>query len=312
MEHFEQQHLQKSETLGAAFLNRAHAIVDAIDVDEKDAEFKIEVHRLVEAALNDIEQKYGVNGEGAKPFHDVSHTVELMGDSVKALALLKDVYGAPTIGGKEMLLVAIAAAYHDIIQEDPRTNEEKSALEATKRMKQSSIFSDDDREAVSQIIKATVFDPAEHRQEINPTWATQIEALDVLEWSISLADLMALGDNERQHWRGNRLFWELPTGKAYTNAPDLAQKVVCVQSWFNGQVKFLTNQKSYLKQYYPEIISARLFPDLDKNIELYTNLLRYLDEKQTRGELTEKVLDLIMSKNETDSREVKEKLKSKN
>jgi len=285
--------------------SKTRGIVELIDQIEADEEKKEATKKLVTDLLNQIEDKYGEGGEGSKPFHDLDHSIEFVVDSLVAFDLYQEKY-PNLISPKDKLFVIITGAGHDIIQEnngmqDPGKNEQESVelvlRQISKDDKLKNIFSDEEKSWVIKMILATQFDFANHRQLLTHD-NIQIKE-DMLERIMALADLMALGDFDRQYWRGNRLFWEVNTNK-YQNE-DINGKLNLAISWFDGQIKFLHKQTEYLKKF--DDISIQFYPDISANIQLYTEILEQVDilqqkffSMEIKQEEVEENLERLLSK----------------
>ncbi|KKP89021.1 MAG: hypothetical protein UR93_C0004G0014 [Berkelbacteria bacterium GW2011_GWA2_35_9] len=260
------------------------SVLELIDRIEADGEKKEATKKLVLDLLTEIEDKYGVDGEGEKPFHDLAHSLEFIQDSITAFDLYQEKY-PNLIDPQDKLLVMIAGAGHDVIQEnngmqDPGKNEQESAEFVLRQInmddKLKTIYSDQEKSWLIKMILATRFDFANHQQSLTSD-NIQIKE-DVLERVMALADLMALGDFDRQHWRGNRLFWEIFGGKYQTE--DINGKLKLATNWFDGQIKILHNQTKYLEKF--DNIGAQLYPDISVNIQLYTEILEQVDILQQK------------------------------
>lgn len=261
-------------------------LIDDIEVDEASAVFKQETKRLVFKALEIISAKYGRDGEGAKPFHDASHTKEFIFDAVKAFDAIQNSRPDLNLTAKDKLILIRSSSWHDIEQDKgTKFNEQESANLLNENQ------GEDEVKLLSErLIMTTVFDFANHRQNLTRFGeATTVQ--EALEQCMALADLAALGHSERQHWRGNRLAHEL--GK--TNDP---------KAWFDIQLGFLRKQKTYLESSFGNFPIAVLYPDIDQNIELYKKLSSNYDYLIAEGITIEQ----IMSKNKKESDLVKQAL----
>lgn len=252
-------------------------LIDGIEVGEQDQPLKELVKKLTFEALQEIEQKYGKDGEGAKPFHDAAHTKEFIIDVSRAFEAAKERFPDFNLSGRDQLLLILASAYHDIEQTlGPEKNEQASADILMKEILEQTIISEDEKKLLDRLIMVTVFDFPNHRQLLSNLQTTQTKQ-DALERCMALADLAALGDFPRQHWRGNRLAHELNL----TDNP---------QQWFAKQIAFITKQKEYLQTVFQDFPWQVIYPDIDKNLALYQNLAKHYQQLIDNGISPQKIM----------------------
>lgn len=255
--------------------------VDALEGAEVTPELKEAVKTLVTEALRVVEEKYGTNGEGAKPFHDRNHTLEVISDAIRTFDIIASAMPHLQLTGKDKLLTIIAASYHDIEQDQPGKNEIQSGIICEQDMtKHHDLFSNEDLGIAKAMISATTYDFMNHRQLLtNPD--TPLSACSdkqsVLERVIAAADFGGLGFFSRQWWRGNRLAKEiLPPDKTFDPAETLFTNIQRLETWFEGQKKFLHDHIVYTQKIYGADLARAIHPHLEDNFKLYDKVEKHL------------------------------------
>ncbi len=106
--------------------------------------------QLIQYALESIEQRFGLASKSPKPYHNIEHTSFAI-DSAKSLAKCSH------LPQRDSLLLTVAAAFHDFVHNgdsDP-ANEQLSAEEAEKKMREHPVFTSTDINRVRRMILAT-------------------------------------------------------------------------------------------------------------------------------------------------------------
>jgi len=264
-------------------------LIDGIEVGEDDLAFKEATKTLVMTALREIEQKYGKDGQGAKPFHDSSHTKEFIIDALKGFDAIAASRPDLNLTAHHKLMLVRAGAWHDVDQDqDPEKNEKESAHLLNKNQEQG--VSETDKALMRRLIEATTFNFSNHQQKLSK-FGDATTAGEALEQCMALADLAALGDYDRQHWRANRLAHEI-------------KKADDPKAWFGIQIGFLKKQKQYLENSFGSFPVEVLYGELDRNIELYEGLNENY-EKLLAQDLTN---EEIMAKDKPTTDRVKQTL----
>ena len=110
------------------------------------------IRKLIEQALEEIDDRYGPHGVFLQPYHNSEHANDVM-SAARAIGLAAAKAGK--ISAHDVPLLELAACYHDIIHDLPDRNEEASAKLLTARMKKTGVFSDRDIELCKGAILAT-------------------------------------------------------------------------------------------------------------------------------------------------------------
>lgn len=106
--------------------------------------------QLIQYAIGSIEQRYGIESKSPKPYHNIEHTSFAI-ESARSLA------ESLHLPQRDSLLLTVAAAFHDFVHNgdsDP-DNEQLSADEAEKKMKEHPVFTSTDINRVRRMILAT-------------------------------------------------------------------------------------------------------------------------------------------------------------
>jgi len=267
------------------------------------------VSQIISEGLNTVADRYGVDGEGASQegklaFHDLSHSLEFIDDAMELHRSSTEAGIIPSQGdlnfARVKFLIALGASYHDIEQNlGPGENEDASWLELEKTIRDKSLaITDQEKRLLNSGIEATkVKNYQTLEQEIS-------RPADTLEgWFERLfadSDLSAFLKFERQHWRGNRLFWELRNKQLKREGQpiDKPLEIAEVDKWFDAQINVLQNHAGFwqLKDQLKEHQPYNRKEDL-KNIELYQKLINLL-ERQGAGISQDRLHQLLSIKKE--------------
>jgi len=280
----EKQHVEKATTLPEHVFASAHDVADYIDAlegAEITPELKEAVKTQMTEAIASIEEKYGTNGEGAKPFHDRDHTLEVISDAIRTFDIVAQAMPHLQLTGKDKLLTIIAAGYHDIEQDQPGQNEVQSGELCEQAMnKHPDLFSTEDVTKTKSMIGATTYNFKNHQQALTNPDTPLAELTDkkaVLERVVAGADFGGLGFFDRQWWRGNRLAKEiLPPDKSFDPTESLFINIQRLETWFEGQKKFLHDHIVYTKKIYGTDLAHAIHPHLEDNYKLYDAVERHI------------------------------------
>lgn len=216
-------------------------------------ERQIAAEDLVRFALTEVGRKYGKGqGDGVIPlaYHNYNHSFDVV-SAGEAIAISAANNGK--ISNDDIVLVKIAASFHDIEQElGGGLNEEASAKIAEERMKNGGVFNEEDIVKVRRMIMATVV----HFEQGLKQSATD----DYLTQIIADADLASLGQEPEVYWRkAESLLREFKK----TNFPSRDD----LREFLETQGGFLENHNFYT----PE--AKQLFSYKEDNIEFSRELL---------------------------------------
>lgn len=255
--------------------------IDTLEGAEVTPELKEAVKTLVNEALATVEEKYGTNGEGAKPFHDRDHTLEVISDVIRTFDIIAGAMPHVQLTGKDKLLTIIAAGYHDVEQDQPGQNEIHSGTVCVLDMRnKNDIFTDQDIQLTKAMIGTTTYDFINHQQALTNPDIPLGDLTDknaVLERVIAAADFGGLGFFSRQWWRGNRLAKEiLPPGKTFDPCESLPENIQRLDAWFEGQKKFLHDHIVYTQKIYGGRLARAIHPHLEDNLKLYNRVEKHL------------------------------------
>src|SRR3990167_922149 len=289
--------------------------IESVEVKLKNA-----VKELVADTIAKVTQRYGKDGQGAKPFHDGDHTVDVILDGIEIFDKYAKEY--PALTSKYKLLAIMAFAGHDSVQShnpysEIGANEAASIRElrediSSKRLREQGLISDGDLISLDKMLTATTYDIENHRQLLSNSQIASTD--DVLERVIALADMRDIGVWRKQHWRGNRFFWELH-GEEYEEAKsrnDTLKQIGLVKKWFMEQQNFITKHIIYLEQFGP--IGKEIYPDFIVNSELYNKLIERAEllESQFRenpdSTSIDQALRQLLTKDEQVANNIKESL----
>src|SRR4051812_16546382 len=108
---------------------------------------------LIGDAFDEIERKYGADGEHPKGYHNLEHTKAVF---EAAQAIADKAYERGKISHRDTLLIAIAAAYHDVEHGLAGDESERaSAVVARNKMEEVGVFTEEDVQKVEDAIMGT-------------------------------------------------------------------------------------------------------------------------------------------------------------
>lgn len=147
------------------------------------------VKLLVRKGLSLVDLRYGNYGSAPKAYHNVAHTISVI-DATEEICDLAIDRGKIKAGFKDHL--AVAAAFHDVVQDHGQENEVLSAEEAAKEMLEIGHFNEIDIRTVQNAITATqlVKDNGNVVQMAVEGYLTRI---------VADADLASLGGNSETY-----------------------------------------------------------------------------------------------------------------
>lgn len=210
-------------------------------------EKEIITEELVNFALSEVERKYGTGkGDGLTPldYHNLPHSQDShqAGEKIAKLAARNGKISPDDVG-----LVKIAAASHDIEQGlNGEGKEEESARIIEVKMREKSVYTEEDIEKVKKMILATAthVENGAMKQSATDDYLTQIMAD---------ADLAYLGgDSETYYQRAESLLKEIKR----TDNPTSEDKLAFMKS----QPAFLAKHSFYTEE------ARQLFPNKQVNI----------------------------------------------
>jgi len=219
---------------------------------QKTQEFDPGLTSIIEGAYDLVDEKYGVNSEHPKNFHNLVHTANVV---EAAMAMADKALANGKIKPNDKKLIAIAAAYHDTEQQlGGGANETASAVLALEAMRQIGTFSQIDEQDVTDMIMATKIYFDENgimRQSASDDYRTQI---------IADADLSHLGGpTELYEERFISLFREFN--------PTLDTDDDKFKAFLKNQEAFMQNHSYYTSE------ASNIFNGKDTNIEYTKDLV---------------------------------------
>ncbi len=202
---------------------------------------------LIDHALSEVERKYGTgkgDGDTPKSYHNQIHTQGMMNAARKIAQLALE---AGKISDSDILLIEIAASFHEIEQDLGRgLNEKESAKIAEEEMREIGLFGNEDIQKVRAMILATTvyFEAGIMRQSPTEEYLTQI---------VADADLSSLGQEQNIYWEEAKgLLKEIKK----TDSPSREDEIAFVEK----ELTILENHQFYTEE------ARKLFPHKEENI----------------------------------------------
>jgi len=150
------------------------------------------VKALIARGMETVIRLYGPNSPDPMPYHGPEHTMMVI---TSAGRLADAALAAGKITASQHDLLMIAAAYHDVVQDEGHDNEALSAELAARHMNMVGIFAKEEIDRVQKVIAATkVESVADYiiEQSADPD--------DYLTMLMADADLSSLGLPQDQYW----------------------------------------------------------------------------------------------------------------
>lgn len=209
-----------------------------------------ETGALLDYALDEIEQKYGPEGQTPKSYHNALHTAQVM----EAAEQIGYEVGLPPKRHRNLI---IAAAFHDIVHDADDDNEGRSAQIAVEKMlEHPAVFTGRDRDDVAHAIEDTRVNSGGGFPRQNAH--TRLGRL------LADADLSNLGLETAHYWRFSARYFE----ELFPDSPDDGSEM---QSFLYRSLGLLSMHEFYT----PE--AKRLFPYQQRNLCFTRVLLRRLE-----------------------------------
>ncbi len=219
----------------------------SIEMDTS-VERRTTIIEILSFAKEEIVKTYDVDGKTPLAYHNSDHQKQVI-DAATAIGKTKVFKGE--ISNRDLLLIEIAAAFHDITQLlGPVANEAASSAIAEKVMRDYNLFADCDIDSVKEMILSTAI----MIESDSVSQAVGSRGKDcILSMVIADADLSSLGSPWAvYHREANKLMEELH-GKNISEAD--------LESFYKRQLALLENHHYYTEE------AIALFPYQGRNLK---------------------------------------------
>ena len=330
---FNERFADSLEKCGLDVLEKFNHLKEKLKLNKENLnEFENNSLVLIQKSWLELAEKYGINGEGVEErnfrFHDLSHTIEFLEaqmqifDAALAANLNYQSESGMSLTKKDQvdalrIIAAIGGSYHDIAQGiGPKINEDKSVEKLNEDVDSfyGPNFSPAGKELMKTGINATKIKDYSNLEQFSEPALIKGSLEHFFEGLYADSDLAAFLQFNSQHWRGNRLFWELRSPKNIGKLISYEEAI----KWFDIQISVMEGHrdkyllKQQLAQYPPyNLMYDENTTQEEANIELYVKIKEYIDKKKEEfdeGDLLSKELERLFTVNQQQAEEIKKEL----